>query len=105
MPSEGDVGMGPGARLIPKVLFQLAAVEVVYAALLFGGAGTLRWPSAWAFLAVIGGSSLVISLWLAWADPALLEERMKPPIQKDQKAWDKIFMALMGVAFLAWVAL
>jgi protein-S-isoprenylcysteine O-methyltransferase Ste14 len=73
--------------------------------LLFGGAGTLRWPSAWAFLAVMGASSLVVSLWLAWADPDLLAERMKSPIQKDQKAWDKVFFALMGAAFLAWVLL
>lgn len=97
--------MGPGVRLIPKLLFQIAALEVVYGLLLFGSAGTPRWPSAWAFLAVMGASSLVVSLWLAWADPDLLAERMKPIIQKDQKPWDKIFMTLMGVAFLAWVVL
>src|SRR5471032_2230768 len=97
--------MGPGAKLIPKLLFQLVMVQVVYGLMLFGGAGTLHWPSAWVFLGVIGGASLTVSLWLAWADPALLAERMKPPIQKDQKAWDKTFMLLMGLGFLAWVAL
>jgi protein-S-isoprenylcysteine O-methyltransferase Ste14 len=97
--------MGPGVRLIPKLLLQIALMLAVYGVLLFGAAGTLDWPSAWAYLAVLGGSSLAVSLWLAWADPALLAERMKPPIQKDQKAWDKLFFAICGAMVLGWLVL
>jgi protein-S-isoprenylcysteine O-methyltransferase Ste14 len=97
--------MGPGAKLIPKLLVQIALMEVVYGLLLFGGAGTFNWPSAWAYIAVFGGASLAISLWLAWADPDLLAERMKPLVQRDQKAWDKVFMTVVGAIFLAWVVL
>jgi protein-S-isoprenylcysteine O-methyltransferase Ste14 len=97
--------MGAGARLIPKLLVQIVVMLGVYGLLLFGGAGTPDWPSAWVYLAVFGAATLAVSLWLASADPALLEERMKPPLQKEQKAWDKVFMMSMGVAFLAWIVL
>jgi protein-S-isoprenylcysteine O-methyltransferase Ste14 len=97
--------VGPGARLIPKLLVQIVLSMAVYGALLFGGAGTFDWPSAWAYVALLGGASLVVSLWLAWVDPELLEERMKPPIQKAQKSWDKLFFLGLGVFFLAWIAL
>ncbi len=30
---------------------------------------------------------------------------MKPPGQKDQKAWDKLFFLVVGLVFLAWVVL
>ena len=97
--------MGPGVRLIPKLLFQLVVMLALYAVLLFGGAGTLDWPSGWAFLALFGISSVTVSIWLAFADPGLLEERMKPPVQKAQKTWDKLFLLVVGVAFLAWISL
>jgi hypothetical protein len=44
--------MGAGARLIPKLLLQLALLLAIYALVLFGAAGTLDWPSAWAFMAL-----------------------------------------------------
>ena len=97
--------MGAGAKLIPKLVFQLIAMLALYAALLFGGAGTLDWPSGWAFLAVFGLCSVSLSTWLAFADPGLLDERMKPLVQKAQKTWDKLFLLVVGVAFLAWTAL
>ena len=97
--------MGPGAKLIPKLLIQMIVMLAVYGAALFGGAGTVRWPSGWAFLAVFGAATLAISLWLAWADPGLLEERMKSPVQRDQKPWDRLFLALMILLTVAWVAL
>ena len=97
--------MGPGARLIPRLLVQIVAMLAVFAALLFGAAGTWRWSSAWIFLGFFGLLTLVVSLWLAKVDPGLLEERMKPIVQRDQKAWDKLFVSLVGVLFLAWLVL
>src|SRR6185312_264320 len=96
--------MSTGARLMPKLVAQLVALIAVFAAILFGAAGTWRWPSAWAFLALFVGVSLVLSLWLAATDPALLAERMKSPVQKDQKPWDRVFLLLLMVVYLSWLA-
>jgi hypothetical protein len=41
-------------------------------------------------------------LWLARTDPALLEERMSPPVQRDQPKADKTFVVAFGVAALVW---
>jgi hypothetical protein len=38
--------MGGGAKLIPSLLAQIVGLLVVFAALLFGGAGTWAWRSA-----------------------------------------------------------
>jgi len=96
--------MGAGARLMPKLLAQLAALIVVFAVILFGVAGTWRWPSGWAFLALFVAVSLALSLWLAATDPALMAERMKSPVQKDQKPWDRVFLMLLMVVYLSWLA-
>jgi protein-S-isoprenylcysteine O-methyltransferase Ste14 len=96
--------MGDGSRLIPKLLAQLVAMIAIFAAILFGAGGTWRWPSAWAFLALFLAASLALSLWLAAVDPALLAERMKSPVQKDQKPWDRVFLLLIMVVYLSWLA-
>ena len=97
--------MGDAARLVPKVLAQIAALLVAFAAILFGAAGTWDWPSAWAFLALFGALSVALSLWLARADPALLAERMKSPIQRDQKPWDRVFLGTLSVVYVGWLVL
>jgi protein-S-isoprenylcysteine O-methyltransferase Ste14 len=70
--------------------------------LLFASAGTLDWLAAWVFLvtsAIVGPAA---GLWLARVDPALLEERLRPPVQKDQPAADKKFVFVFGVTALIW---
>ncbi len=83
----------------------MAALIAVLGALLFGAAGALAWPSGWVYLAVFTALGLGISLWLAQADPALLEERLKPTWQKGQKAWDKVFMLGVMVVYVGWTVL
>ena len=97
--------MGEAGRLVPKVLAQIAALLVVFAAILFGAAGTWRWPSGWVFLALFGALSTALSLWLAQTDPGLLAERMKSPVQRDQKPWDRIFLGVLSVVYVGWLAL
>jgi protein-S-isoprenylcysteine O-methyltransferase Ste14 len=92
-------------RLIPKVLAEIAAMMVVYVGVLFGAAGTLHWPSGWAYIALFMGVSLAISLWLAYADPGLLVERMSSPFQREQKSWDRLFLGGVMVVYIAWVVL
>jgi protein-S-isoprenylcysteine O-methyltransferase Ste14 len=78
---------------------------IVMGAILFLAAGDWRWPQAWIFLVEIGVSSFAVSGWLWRHDPALLASRLGPPLQKDQKPWDRIFMIVLLVGFVAWMAL
>ncbi len=78
---------------------------LVFAALLFGAAGTIRWPAGWAFLALFFGATLLITRWLVRYNPALLNERMKPLIQKDQPLWDRVILSVMFALFVGWLIL
>jgi protein-S-isoprenylcysteine O-methyltransferase Ste14 len=88
-----------------RVWLALAGEAVVFGLLLFGAAGTLRWPAAWAFLVLFWGAMGAITARLARDDPGLLAERMKLPIQRDQPVWDKMVMAALLPLFVAWLAL
>jgi protein-S-isoprenylcysteine O-methyltransferase Ste14 len=74
------------------------------AALLFVPAGTIWWPQAWVFLIELAVTGLLISGWLYVHDPALLEQRMASPVQREQAGWDRIFMICVLVFFCAWLA-
>src|SRR3954462_14821659 len=97
--------MGAGARLILILLIEVVVTMAVFAGVLFGAAGTWDWPSGWAFMALFAATSLAISLWLGSIDPGLLAERLKSPVQKDQKPWDRLFMLGVVVGYVAWLAL
>src|SRR5215213_8393230 len=89
--------------LLGKALLEVVAEFAVFAALLFVAAGTLLWPAGWAFMALFFGFTLAMVLWLAREDPELLAERMSSPIQRGQPLWDKVFVAALGLLFLAWL--
>lgn len=88
-----------------KVSLALAVEALVFSALLFGAAGTVRWPGGWAYLILFFAGALWITFLLAKHDPALLGERMKSPVQKGQPVWDKVFLLAMIVAWCAWLVL
>jgi protein-S-isoprenylcysteine O-methyltransferase Ste14 len=85
-------------RLIQKSLVGLAIMLV----LLFVPAGTWAWPAAWVFLIEFGIASTLITRWLQRHNPVLLEERMKPLIQREQKPWDRKLMTAFLVLWCAW---
>ena len=88
--------------MIAKLLLQNSLYVVAMGVLLFASAGSLDWPAAWVFLvtsAIIGPAA---GLWLAQFDPALLEERLRSPVQKDQPVADKKFVLAFGLTVLAW---
>jgi protein-S-isoprenylcysteine O-methyltransferase Ste14 len=62
---------------------------------LFLAAGTTDWPGAWIFLATMIVLSLVLGLWLVRHDPGLVQQRLAPPIQKDQPSADKVLLTLI----------
>ena len=91
--------------MIRRLIWQSAVWFASMAALLFIPAGTVDWPAAWIYLAEMGLATLVITIWLARYNPALLAERMSPLIQRDQKKWDKLLMIVLIVLWCAWFML
>ena len=91
--------------MIRRLIWQSAVWFACMAALLFIPAGTADWPAAWIYLAEMGLATLVITIWLARYNPALLAERMSPLIQRDQKKWDKLLMIVLIVLWCAWFML
>lgn len=92
-------------RLLLLLTLEVAAMAVVMGAVLFAAAGTWRWPQGWRFLALFTALAAVVSLWLLKVDPGLLAERLKPPVRRDQKPWDRVFMTAVTLSFLAWLVL
>ena len=88
--------------MLMKLLVQTVLWLGVMAIILFGPAGTIRWTGAWIFLIETFVISVVFGLWLARHDPALLKERLRPPIQKGQSIQDKIVTGLLVLLYLGW---
>ena len=88
--------------MIAKLLLQNLIWIVVMGTLLLVPAGTLHWPAAWVFLGTIAVLGISCGLWLAKTDPALLAERMRLMMQRDQPAADKKFMLVFGFVALIW---
>jgi protein-S-isoprenylcysteine O-methyltransferase Ste14 len=89
---------------VTQLVVRTAGMMVVFAMALFLPAGTLAWPAGWAFFLLMFGFANAMSLWLLRFNPDLLAERLTGIGRPDQKTWDKVFLALMGVAFFAWLA-
>jgi protein-S-isoprenylcysteine O-methyltransferase Ste14 len=79
------------ARLIVRTSVTYAIIGLV----LFGAAGTADWPAAWIFLAQMIVLSLVGGLWLVRHDPALVQERLAPVMQKGQPTADKVLLPVI----------
>lgn len=88
-----------------KLTVALGLEFLVFGALLFGAAGTLNWIAGWVFMALFFAFALAVSVMLIRHDPALLEERLRPIIQKDQPGWDKVLIPIVAVVFCGWMAL
>jgi protein-S-isoprenylcysteine O-methyltransferase Ste14 len=77
-------------------------LSILYAALIFIAAGTIRWPRFWFFLGFYVISTSAFMIWLKKRDPGLLKERMT--VKKDVKKWDKniirVYTALLFLMFI-----
>jgi protein-S-isoprenylcysteine O-methyltransferase Ste14 len=89
------------AGLITKTAIWLA----IMAALLLVPAGTIWWPQAWVYLIELVVTGVLVGSWLYVHDPALLAQRMASPVQREQAAWDRIFMVCMIAFFVVWLAI
>lgn len=84
----------PIGKVILGIIFNVA----FFAGLLFGPAGTWAWGRAWVFLGVVLVSSIASIIPLL-ANPELLQERFKPPIQHGQPFADKIILLVFIAGF------
>ena len=91
--------------MVCKLLLQITVRGCVAGLILFGVAGTVRWPAAWFFLAEMGILSASLGLWLARYDPALFAERLAPFVQTEQKTWDRKLTFAMTVVSAIWFAI
>ncbi|NNG16347.1 MAG: hypothetical protein HKM89_07695 [Gemmatimonadales bacterium] len=71
----------------PAKTYAVMAIRMaVLGAFFFVPAGTLRWPEAWALLAIYLTYAGLVTTWLRKHDPALLQERLKGrPLQEGQR--------------------
>lgn len=88
-----------------KVWLALAFEALVFAGLLFGSAGTLSWPPAWAFLGVVSVGAVLITRMVEVHDPALVNEHLRWPVRRARLQWDGIVLVLLSVIFPGWLAL
>src|SRR4026208_1141492 len=79
----------------------LGAVVYVtfFAILLFVPAGTLAWGRAWVLVGVLLGVRTPGALAVFRVNPALLRERAKLPVQRDQPWTDKLLLPACMAAF------
>jgi len=89
---------------IKMLVGQLVILFLSFALPLFLSAGTIAWLAGWVFLVLFFSFVAAISLWLLRHNPGLLNERMIM-FRPDQKAWDKVFIVLLYVVFIAWLVL
>jgi protein-S-isoprenylcysteine O-methyltransferase Ste14 len=95
----------PSKSLLIRMVLQTAVSQAVIGAVLFLAAGDWSWPQGWAFLGEISAFSFVIGFWLAWHDPELLKARMTSPFSGGQRPADLALVIVIGVLFVAWLAL
>jgi protein-S-isoprenylcysteine O-methyltransferase Ste14 len=91
------------ADMIAKLIIQTILVYALTGVLLFGAAGTWRWPQAWIFIIEMMTTGIALGVWLARHDPTLLAERMSSPLQRGQERADKIFIICLFAAWPAWL--
>ena len=80
-------------------VFFLLAFPLLVVAL----AGDWRWVEGWIFVVSFWVFGLVTSARMYFKDPGLFKERFSPPVQKDQKASDKIMIFLVILSYLGWM--
>jgi protein-S-isoprenylcysteine O-methyltransferase Ste14 len=84
-----------------KAFGSLVVLFLVMAALLFLPAGTILYWQAWVYLTVFFGASLLITLYLAKNDPALLKRRLSGGPWAEKERAQRIIMVFTSIGFIA----
>ncbi len=86
--------------LILKAFAGLAFLLILLGAVVFISAGTLDYWQAWVYLAVFGGCTLFVTLYLIRNDPRLLQSRVQAgPAAETQKS-QQVIQAFAGLFFI-----
>ena len=88
-------------NLSSKAWFALAVLVAVMGLLLFLPAGTAHYWQAWVYLAIFSGASVLTTLYLMRADPALLERRMSGGPTAEKRPVQKFIMLCTSIGFIA----
>jgi len=83
-------------KLIGSIIFNVGILFV----LLFLPAGTLHWWRAWVIIGLDLVGTVGATISLSRGHLGLLEERLKPPVQKGQPLADKVLVILLFITYL-----
>jgi protein-S-isoprenylcysteine O-methyltransferase Ste14 len=86
------------STLAVKTMFQVIVFFMVFAAFIFLPAGTLGFWQGWVFFAVFCVSTLFITIYFLFKDPALIERRIKTGEKRKKQ---KVFQSIAGFLFFA----
>jgi protein-S-isoprenylcysteine O-methyltransferase Ste14 len=78
--------------LVLNLIVQTIVWYGLMGAIIFGAAGTMDYAGGWLYLGVMIAISVVFGAYAVRADPELLRERLKPPVQKEQPLADKLVL-------------
>jgi protein-S-isoprenylcysteine O-methyltransferase Ste14 len=92
-------------RYLLKSIFAVLYSLAIFGVLLFLPAGTLHWPRAWWFMGVVLVANLASMAFIFRGHEDLLDERLKPPVQKGQPLADRLLVVTLLIAFVAGTAL
>lgn len=84
-------------KLALNALIKFLSGLIILGLLLFLPAGSLRFPNAWLFLALLFVPMLFLGLWLLLKAPALLEKRLE---SRESEAAQKRVVAVSALAFI-----
>jgi protein-S-isoprenylcysteine O-methyltransferase Ste14 len=98
-PAAAEVTFPIGNDTLARRSFAgLAGMQIVLAVLLFVPAGSLRYYAGWAYWAIVGACSLVITLYFLRHDRALVERRLRSgPLAETQRRQQLIQAAASGL--------
>ena len=86
--------------LVPKLIVPTIVWFGLMGVIIFGAAGTLNYAGGWLYLGIMIAVSVAFGAYTMRVDPGLFEERLKPPLQRDQPLADKlVFMPILFVIF------
>ena len=87
--------------LIVKTILGFAFLMVVLGAALFVSAGSLSYWQAWTYLAVFGGCTILITIYLALFSRELLGSRVQAGPIAETRPVQRVIQTLAGLVFLA----
>jgi protein-S-isoprenylcysteine O-methyltransferase Ste14 len=85
--------------LVARVIAQSTAFFVALGLLLFVPAGTFRYSEAWAFIANVLAVTTIISTYLYFSDPKLLERRLALGERGEGERSQKVLQAIIAMVF------